>query len=639
MMADARRPLDSHTVTGTHASDSDEVGHALIQLLPNELMGMILGDPDTVWASALVCTHWRDIVGARPTRDTAQSKEKHMRPFYASSALSALGHLPPAQVQTALESVLPMVTLAHLMPLLVASDKPEHVDYALRLWSHEDRSIDVAEAVQWHTAHGLLESRFYAAWPRHVRKLRHVDCNHPMDDVRAIASCVILSVAARHTCSPDVLQKVALSCLSDQKALHKAAIIAAAYDRRDTLGALLYLYAQRIDEAEFASIQRGKLDVADVGRSQHTVTKLFRTLYVMTGTYGSVECARTIDLFPMSDGDDDTTPLAIMPQKWHERLHCRSCGADPRRISEPCALTAIQDAMGGYTRMRKRYWLKAAIAADRPETLDLYLADAVDGDRARILGDTARLGKRRFARATVASCADTGADALCVAINNLESTTPFTLEGVRWLSEQPWYSPQASTFLRILENVGGRSCGIYTTEAERLRNTVDMLDVATERWPTIVQAVMHGRRDWIGILLVLCIVRGSACGERDLLGTLVGHLDRCALIDTPRAGSVVERVWSYLIETVTAHAAAPVRHRMEYPARAYTMPMAGVFVSLLIRYEKTLHGDRGILGPIGLVPLSRDLARRALFGPLLPNDDNGSLSTALAFLYERGLLM
>ena len=605
----------------------------IIQQLPNELLGMILADSYAACANALVCSRWRDLVDVLHGRDT-HTYGKRVRLLPASSALSTLAHLPPVGIDMALQSVLPVATAAHLLPLLIASGKPEHIDYALGLWADESRTIDHVEAAQWIAAHDRLEARFDPAWPHTVQPRRFLDCNHDNGNVRAIASCVMLSVAARHTHQSSTLWSVSQVCRVNPLALRKAAYVAAAEDRRDALGVILHLYARSIFDYDSARHFFGPCDSINMERRQYMdAACMMATLHTIVGTYGSLECAKTIDLFHRHKS---ITPLTIISPAWYYENGTRYDAGTVGDIDG--LLDALRVLLGGRADMRETKWLAAAIVADRPEMLDLYSADVPTGEF-RAFADAARLGKRLFCEAIMARIHLGTASPWCNMIDAPDNAIPFTLEGVRWLADQAWYAPRAGTVLCVMDNLFCERAQVCASRLKRLCDTIDALGLMAERWPAAVQTALVGRHDRIGPLLVSCIMLADNCKERDLFDVLMGHLDRCALIETLSTASAVERAWSYLCDVVAANAVSPNWRTWTGCDPCMDTPMVVVFGTLLNRYLRTPSGNIGAHGQVELRPLHRDHVLHTLDGTRhsLSKDDS-HLQSALRYLEQHGLL-
>jgi len=626
---------------GTHTNDLNDTP---IDLLPNELLVRILPAP---CVSALVCSRWRDITDAHLAKGSACLKDRRTRSVCVSMVLDMCGDRSLHGIQIVLRGLLGNVTLAHLLPLLIATGRPEHATHAIKLWSGENHCIDRAEAAAWIDAHRSLESRFDAAWPDNIQPRFCLDCDHKPTHMHAIASCVLLSVAARHTRCPIALGKFALFCRTDERALRKALALAAASDRRDVLGALLCLYAQHLEgNAARCPTDKGPQPLdrnSKSGSHNGNVLEMFQTLYIVVGTYGSLECAETLDLFLYRD---DVEPQIIMSPSWSDRID-----AKPRRtISLARAdrnmartLTALNDAVFGRTVLLGERWLSAAIAADRPEMLDLYLShcDRSFGQHPD-LADAARAGKIRFSHAIMARCPRAVAGYWRDRVNNWLNFMPFTLEGIRWIATQAWYHPCENTIRRVLDDLFCESTSVcHPTRMERLSDAIDALGIMADMWPERVRASLRDKRDRIGALLVASIVRGASLKERDLFEALAEHLDNCGLIETDRSGSIVERVWAYLADIAVTDAAVGTLLWERCDPCVRDTPMALVFVALLNRHKDTPPaGDSGTLDRLALAPLSYECAIRAFYGRMryISKEGDVVLDSSLARLAYHGLL-
>lgn len=648
MTMDSRGRCDASTdatCKEQHSQQANGAAESLAQRLPNELLGAILDESSVAWTNALVCSRWHALVDALSLQYGPEAECKRVRPLHASSALDALRHLSPTKIQGVLESVLPVATPAHLLPLLAASDEPNHLKHIIDLWSDEERPMDSAESAQWIKAHRQIESRFDPLWPGRVRKRIRARCDHYPTDVRSIASCVLLSVAARSTCSPAVLNGLARFCRDDEKALRKATLVAAAHNRRDVMGSLLYLYAQHHwgTRARY-TVERGNLQYFGI-----IATGMLKNLYVTAATYGSLECARTVDLLATCKG---VTPTMIMTDPWNKYAHCESCKAAIRWSSasstsnssrEPCALGALNVVAAEPMALYKRYCLRAAVIADRPEMLGLCAIDLESAWVLEAFVDVVRLGRERFSEAMAARFSHDVGGLVCAAINDRANEMPFTLGGVRWLASQDWYTPLPDTVCRI---INGMSFGMLGTvrciqkdssRIERLCNTVDALGIMAERWPTIVKAALGDQRNRVASLLVSCIVRASTCDDRDILEVFVGHLVRCALLDAREGRSATERVWSYLHETATANATAAPRNWSGHDGCVETQA-AVVFAMLLHRHRRALPKGVEAHGQTRLQPLSRRRAAETLFKEVSCKMTGPYYDAALQYLDRHGLL-
>lgn len=636
-MADPQRSRDSPITASVYKDDLSEMDDSQLQMLPNELLSMIVGDPRVVWASALVCSRWHAIVNVLYERNV-HAHGKRVRLLHASSALSTLGHMSSLAIRGSLKKVLHEVTLAHLLPLLVASNNPQHVDYALDMWSDECRLIDDAEAAEWIAAHDRLEARFDAEWPDTVCHRSHLRCDHATNDVHSIASCVLLSVAARHTHQPDTLHSVTRFCRANARAFCKAAYIATAEDRRDALGTILYLYALHAVAIEGVPLPFHPGDSGATTRHWHSdATRMFTTLYVVAGTHGSLECAKTIDLFHQRGGV--TGPSAIVSPSWYYENDTMRTLFAIESVDRSHALIALNDIMaaGHGPMMRKRHWIWAAMIADRPEMLDLYSAGRAEGWESFVFASVASLGKRRFCDALMSRFPGRAASSWNAIVNNPDNVAPFAVEGVRWLAAQTWYEPHEGTVLCIINDLFSEKTGVPTTRLQRLCDTIDALGLLVERWPLAVRSDLADQRDRIASLLVSCIMRAGDCRERDLIEVLVNHLDCCALVDTSCSGSRVERAWSYVCDTVAANAMVPALSWVGCDPCVDT-PMAIVLGTLLNRYQRTPSDHAEAHGRIRLRPLCRDHAVRTIDGNRQSAKSVLHLRSALEYIKRHDLL-
>jgi len=614
-----------------HIGYPNVADESAIEALPNELLVRVLPVP---WIAALVCSRWREMIDVRPAGNVTLSNRKRTRDLRASSVLDLWGSRPPDEIHTILYGALRGATLAHLLPLLVASDQPVHVDYALKLWFDEDRSIDWIEAYEWVAVHRQLDARFDAAWPDHVSSRANLDCNHNPSDVRAFASCVLLSMAARHTQSPDVLQKIAALCRRDDYTLRKAALVAIAADRHDVFGAFLYLYAQHLYGDDVSGAQHPFNEHA-VGASRHNaVVDAFKMFYAAAGTYGSLACVHIIDLFLFHKS---VTPSMIMSPAWAAHMRCKLCGgANLNRDGEWCVLGKIGCIMLYCVTMRTTHLQRAAIAADRPETLGAYLRADRNLKPEPILGDAARLGKARLCDAILAACPDVGATARCEAIDDISNDIPFTIEGVRWLASQTWYSPQDRQTVRyMLDDLfyghrrTVRGVGTVASDAVRLRNTIEAVGLMVDRWPALLCSALTDQHYRVSSMLAACILHeeDNACSKEDLFGALVRHLDRCNVFPCGGGGgggSPMANAWSYLIDAVGLAVRRPIDQRTHCPL-CRAARLAIVFAHIAMRCHDnpcndiadTLDRDTGIrvhAGTIKLRAIPSDYAGRTLLG-------------------------
>jgi len=607
---EAKRP----NKRGRHLDDAAQ--EPPIQGLPNELLAMIFSVP---WTSALVCPHWYDIV--RASHPCAKRAGRSLR---ASSALSALGHLPPCEIQMVLESVLDRATTAHLLPLLIASGQPTHIDHALKVWSDTGRVIDGAEATDWASAHDRVESRFDTLLSNRICDRVHVCCDHEPTDVRSIASCVLLSVAARHAHASDILKRVALFCRMDSKALRKVIFVAAAEDRDDVLGALLYLYAQYV------------MDIAASAWREATL-QMFETLHAIVGAYASVRCTRILDAFHFNDG---ITPSMIMPVAWGDHLRCERCGvvAAGGNADKTCALMGLEKVLAYNAFMREAHWLRAAIAADRPETLGAYASVFLGDPLPSVFGKVVRMGKPRFCEAIMAAHPEITSSAWSAAIDAPHNNPRFTLGGVRWLAAQPWYSPHSDTLIRILSaNIPDDENGYTLADSvAAARNAVDALGVMIDRWPKDTRRVLLSRSTRIGVSLVSCVLDNDG-GTGDLLGMLMDHLERCGIIRTRTSG--LADLWSYMVCAMAVDASdGNCGRRLGRCKPRDGFPVCYVFARLL-RLYLARQESVGVHATVALSPVPRDYGKRAVCGCLLPSRYDASIQETLAYLAQHGLVL
>jgi len=618
-----------------------------IQMLPNELLETVLSIP---WRDALVCSRWRDIADMS-FMDQARMGNGYARTVRASSLLSRWGHMPPLQIRAVLEGVLYNASQAHLLPLLLASNNPIHVDYALGIWSDDRRPMDDTEVAQWMALHDQLESRFDATWPKDICKRIHLDCDHRADGPRAVASCVLLTLTVRHTHQPDVLYKVASFCHANGYALRKAAFVATADDRANALGALLHLYAQHIfgddNAAKRPNAETGKI-VAGPQSRPNAVLNLFQTLYVVAGTHGSLECARIIDLFPFRKS---VTMSMIMPPSWCKHAQCQSCDSTDgdgvcRALARVCEITLC------CTTMRTLYWLRAAIAADRPEMMGLFARDDATSMGHSVFADTARQGKASFSDAMMAARPHKTANYWCDVVNESQSTVPFTIGGVRWLASQAWYLPQERGVCRILEDLfcqrtaAGRDHQMRTDNAARLANTVEAMGLLARRYPVSVRLALGNEVQWLKSLLVACAFHDAHQEGRDLFGALIGHMDTCHIFARP-GSCAMSRAWAYLIARCGAmQQSTTQKHCLLCDGKCMVL----VFACILKRYLVTPSStNNGTMCPCArgheiievhvkiaeLKPLPYRYAK-----PMRSNTCNhgGSCGAALQYLGQHGLL-
>ena len=586
-MGDRAYPKGQHE----HVQHSDVADESPIQMLPNELLIRLLPEP---WIAALVCSRWYEMVGALSAIGAVSSTNS--RVLCASSILELWGRRPPDEIHAILYSVISDATLAHLLPLLIASDRPANVDYVLKLWSDENRPITETEAAQWIAAHRQLDPRFNASWPKHIPSRAGLDCNHGPHDVRAIAFCVMLSTVALHTQSPRVLREIAALCPNGDSALRKAALVAVTRDRHNVLGALLYLYAQHIhgDDA------RCRPDKSVAYASQHNaVIDTFKAIYVVAGTYGSLECAHIADLFLFCVS---VTPSMIMSPAWSDHMRCKLCdtavGARKNRLQ--CALGTIGCIMLHCATMRTTHWLRAAIAADRPEMLGPYMGVDGNTELGPILGDVARLGKTHFCEAVLSASPNTNAATLCGSIDAVSNDMPFTIEGMRWLASQAWYTPRGEyTIHRILDNLfcvrdfTVRGIGTVADDTARLHNTVEALGLIAGRWPALLRGALARERHWVSLILVACVLhKGDSHAGGDLFAVVAGYLNLCGVF--PHPGSPIVGAWSYLID------AGRSRNAKAHCALCACASLESVFARIVEQHQDALCGD-------DICPLDRDL--------------------------------
>jgi len=598
-----------------------------IESLPVELLDPLLAPP---WISALVCSRWRDLAGAN-----VDSREEK-RTLYASSALSVFGHLLPCEIHVALQSVLQEATYAHTLPLLLASEQAVCVDYALDLWSDKARAIGNAEAAQWAIAHSQIESRFDTTWPDHIRERAHLICDHDLADVRAIASCVLLSVVARRTHSPHVLQRAASLCSRNQRALCKAIFVAAADDRRDIMGALLYLYAQYFLRPQSVRILQ---------RVQHQSTvNMLATVHTVIGTWASTGCALVISLFHPRNC---VAPAMIMAPFWSDHIQCQRCAlvsaAGHDDGVEKCALSRLGQALARDSRMCTTMWIGAAIAADRPETLDMYVACFRDDPLPSIFGDAARMGKARLCKAIMAARPDIDGPAWRAAVNAACEISPFTLEGVRWLATQAWYWPQQTVPFHAVNDIFCSNTQ-GTGHTVQMRNAVDALGIMVDAWNQATKAALFDRHASIGGLLVSCIIHDECdpggSGRGGLLDALVGHLQRCDFMTMSwlETGSQMTHPWAYLITKTTK-----IMSRGHINCKlCRDTPMSIVFGHLLRRHlDAMATNGNECFGPhttAGLHPIhSSDITRTVRRASV--RADDASLVRSLSYLARHGLLI
>jgi len=491
---------------------------APIGSLPNELLAMILPSP---WTSALVCSRWRDLGDALLERP----RNVRARRLYASSALFVLGHLPVAEIYATLQSIVGEPTLAHLLPLLAASDRSDYNEYVYDVWSDKERTIDEAEAAQWIAAHSEIESQFGALWPDTICDRRDMMCDHNHADVRAMGSCVLLSVTARHTHSPAVLRRMALFCSADPNALRKAILVAAAKDHDDVLGALLYIYAQHPTASSWVASGGTYME-------RNAALDMFSALHVTVGIYASVRCVRVLDVF-RSHGSMSSTEIMSPRWSYHARRERYTFGPNGGNDCELRALNRLKTLFNHTLSMRTRYWLSAAITADRPETLEAYVSYRPDDRLPLIFGHTVRMGKPRFCEAIMAMRPETPHAVWTTTIDRLrDDDALFTVEGVRWLAAQAWYSPGDGVLARAISNILNGESPTNPIESP-VHDAVDALGIMAHRWTEATRAVLLDEYNQIRASLVtgvLCI--SDAADKSSLLNTLTGHFERCGVSAT-----------------------------------------------------------------------------------------------------------
>lgn len=608
-----------------------------IESLPNEVLAAIIHDlaiaASAVPICALVCRRWRDVADMYPRGHNIRTPKR--RKLCASSVLSMTGSMTSKEIHSLIESIVETPTLAHLLPILVASDRPDLIDCALNLCFDGKRVIDAAETAAWVDAHAQIDARFDSLWPDDVCDRTHLDCNHAPADVRSIASCVLLSVASRHTRAPAVIAAMASLCHADERALRKAISVAATEDRHDTMGALLYLYAQHSGASTVW---------------HESASHMLETLYATVGTWASIECARVIDAFHYCE---HTSPLVLMSRLWSDSVCGRQCDAASAVGDEnvPRALDKLKDILAHNWPMRTTHWLRAAVVADRPEMLDMYTARAGVDPLPLIFDDAMRAGKLRFCRVIIAAHPEIGPATWATMIDDPFYSGRFTLGGVCWLAAQTWYSPRTDVPARaincILHNSGpSRAKTAHIGHAVSARNAVDALGVMLARWPTITSASLREQPHHMGPLIVACVLhdKDNSHGlEHGLLGALLGHLERCGIImATP--GSSVASLWSCLIDQMGIDRTLCAREQVGCLV-CHSMPMAAVFERLLRRHLGTLpiehsaNNDSKECVVEKLESMPRARVERSLYGHGPVDLDHALLDQALSYLAQNGLLL
>lgn len=465
--------------------------------LSNEVLDLVLNgrahntnipyiDPCERWASALVCARWCAIIDA-----FARRPHPGQQPYgrlVGASCFVALARRPGStvdDVREAIQAALERCSRAHLLPVLAASNCAHLVRYALATCKEIDIAEDKREAFEWTTCHDTLEQRVRCEWSQ---TLSSVYGSTPQTPHHAR---VLLSIVARYTQTPGVLQEAVALCAKGRDAICDALLSAIHADQDDVMGYLLVLYVY--NHAYFSS-----------GKQR----RLANRVWTVVGAYGATRCANRL---MQSFCRRECTAHALLTGTWRVQMCSDHFRRDDNNMH--CTIDGMDDDAFLWKAAADKNLFWAAVTADRPDVLDAYSADitlAFQEDAFRV---AARTGKRVVCGRLLAMFPRLAGQGGRMAINRKRGA-PFTVDGVRWLGQQAWYVPDEKALCTILESL----CKQKELTA---MDIVGAMHSAVTAWPKHAHSVFAENHQLVVSVLTTCAAHPDGAKGLDSLARLL----------------------------------------------------------------------------------------------------------------------
>lgn len=556
----------------TDALDGEHESHTA--LLCNDTLGLVFDGVSLQsgrfyvplrdrWAVALVCRRWHGLVRSasleRPTpkRRRLVARDDDLvryngairgRLVRATALVSVAKRLAVHEIDSAMHSALHNVGRARLAAVLVASDRVDHVQHAIRLWNDCIHTEDPIEARQWDDLHNDL-TRMIENACGNVGNPYCCFIGH--QDPATIRLCAMLTVAARHANAPEPLALLlqASTHYLSRESIVRATIAAAALDRPDAFGYMLVAYAQH-------ATSRGKYLHCDASAQADAMAMwLWRTV----GACGANRVAQR--LLDFSDATERTVGLVLSPQ-WCSHL-------SPTEIARRNVALGWFHRVGRWGSNRRGEWLWAAVANDNPAALRV----ARFGETMALLPDlfcnAARKGKSRFCESILALMGYAEGSGALDMVHSPSFSYSYTPSGIVWLARQPWYSPSS-------RGVAGDHVRTLYRQAPPLDDMIDALCRLIERCPDVMHFVR--RRKFASPILFTCI----AHNRWDLFDRYLDCLANVTRNSAVATEQEAFNVWALFDQTVRYNGSTALR-LIQHCSACAALPMGVAFDHLLQR--------------------------------------------------------
>jgi len=561
-----RRKRARHQINAGNDDDLAE-RDSCTRWLSNEVLDLVLNNPLDrhyvkpwdAWEAALVCKRWCAVVAAASVQRRSRMNQGGVlanMPALQRCTVRASWFLPLTKVprctvnhiQEAIHKAVGKCSLAHLLPVLLASGRAHLVRHAFLIW-RETRTAHGREASLWTFYYRAWIDRFEETrYHKHQRALLDAHADHCET---AIHACVMLSVVARHAQTPAILQKAITLCDSDPCAVYVALLSAAYADQVQAMGYLLVLHAKHImrEHSHNASVRQRLKQTADA-------------LWTITGARGSAACIDClVSSFPRNNS---RTRCAFLGGAWRARM-CRDNfeGLDGRLQR---TLDSMDDHHSVWTRSCSNHLFQAAIVADCPGVLETFLFRSDHVHRNNLFMIAARTGKKALRERLLVLFPELEGQSGCIATNQ-ETDGPFTADGICWLAQQSWYTPEEMSVRTMIASLciqGDLS----------IIGVIDAMQRIARTWPKHALKAFVGKHELIAFMIIRWAAH-TTCDGNSGLDAIVGLLRHIGFFESPMGDDLWSIVMAHMDHIISA------RDRLIHCDACRDLPMGIVFDRLL----------------------------------------------------------